>query len=79
MELAGWLCRSKTEREVRALTQWPKIVDLCGGRFVWLLANTVNERTWIIRKFEDAASTEHAVSSGADNADGLYTAEVEAR
>ena len=58
-----YVCRSKTEYFMRDLKQW-KGMDVKNGQFVWLMANTPNERTWMVQK--QAASLEHeAVPAGA--------------
>jgi hypothetical protein len=41
------------EREVRGLKAWQSMHP-ADGYFVWLLANTNNERCWILRKPLDA-------------------------
>lgn len=43
------MCSAKTEREVRALPEWAGLKPE-NGIFVWLLANTTNERMWILQK-----------------------------
>ena len=42
-------CRSAAEREVRAMEAWSQL-QYGEGQFVWLLANTLNERTWMVQK-----------------------------